>query len=228
MQPRSLLAYAYALAVLQDTPLAYYRLNEASGLVAVDSTVYKNNGAYNNSAGSVSYGQLSIFAVDGSTAITINNDAGYITVPLLSAQLANVSLECVLKLPNALQQGYAMKVGDTGTGYGLGIGGGNVRTPGLMLCGELDNIADVPSGFNLTATRWQHCAMTLSSTQALFYVAGSLVGTTTAGTALTPTGHAYIATCTKTTTPHISLSDCAFYNYILSPTQIANHALLAV
>lgn len=225
-QPRSQLLYAYPLQALQYSPLQYYRNSEAAGATVAIDQLGRNNGTYNNTANQL-FGVPSLFTNDPSTGITVLNNGGYITLPLLDTG-GVASLVCMMQVPDANQFGYVLKVGDSATGYGLGVGGATLTNAGVQLIGAQDNVGWLPSTFSLTPGKWYHCVMTIAANgNALFYVAGSLVGTVAAGNTITPTGHSYIGTDNKTACPHISISDCLFYNYILTPTQIATLALLA-
>ncbi len=65
---------AYASAVLADNPLGYWRLGEASGSTAIDSSGRGNDGTFN---GAVTLGTGGAIA-DGDTSISLTNTAGYV------------------------------------------------------------------------------------------------------------------------------------------------------
>src|SRR5438128_2699447 len=70
---------AYSDAVLADTPVAYWRLGEATGsTIAVDQTANHNNGTY---VGSPTLGQLGAINGDADTAVDFNNTADYVEAP---------------------------------------------------------------------------------------------------------------------------------------------------
>jgi hypothetical protein len=62
-------ASAYSAAVLADSPLAYYRLGEASGTTMTDSSGNSRNGTY---AGSPTLGAPGLVTGDSDTAVTFN------------------------------------------------------------------------------------------------------------------------------------------------------------
>jgi hypothetical protein len=66
---------AYSAAVLADSPVAYYRLDEASGSTMCDSSPSANNGTY--SARGITYGAAGPLA-SGDTAIAADGTAGVV------------------------------------------------------------------------------------------------------------------------------------------------------
>ena len=69
---------AYSAAVLADTPAGYWRLGEASGTTAADSSGNSNTGTYN---GGVTYGAASGVPVDTDTSISLDGSSGYVQAP---------------------------------------------------------------------------------------------------------------------------------------------------
>lgn len=76
----------YRLTVLADNPVAYWRLNELSGITS-DDLIGSNDGTYTpNSAGSWTGGTLAQSgAIAGDNSALFNGTTGYTTVPSLSA-----------------------------------------------------------------------------------------------------------------------------------------------
>lgn len=78
--PASVAGTTYDQAVLADTPLAYWPLNETSGTTANDLSGNGHNGTY---AGGFTLGQTGIG--DGETAVAFNGSTGKVTTTLNQA-----------------------------------------------------------------------------------------------------------------------------------------------
>lgn len=102
----------YAETVRADTPLRYYRLDEASGTTAYDAQVTGNNGTYTNSP---TLGVTGALTGDSDTGITLNGTNQYVSISTtgLPTGSTNVMIECWAKwaaAPGAQQ--YIMQIGD--------------------------------------------------------------------------------------------------------------------
>src|SRR5437588_11591152 len=71
---------SYRDTVLADSPIAYYRLGEASGTTAVDASGNGRNATY--SGAGVTYAQAGVIANDTDTSILLNGSTGTITMPV--------------------------------------------------------------------------------------------------------------------------------------------------
>jgi hypothetical protein len=71
---------SYVQNVLQDAPLAYWRLGEASGTVA-DDAIGTNDGTY---SGGYTLNQSGALVGDPNTAVLLNGTTGYVRAPQLS------------------------------------------------------------------------------------------------------------------------------------------------
>jgi hypothetical protein len=69
----------YRAAVLADTPLAYWRLDETSGTVAHDATGHGHDGTY---VGTFTLGQTGALAGDADTAVGLDGVSGHVDVGL--------------------------------------------------------------------------------------------------------------------------------------------------
>lgn len=224
-QPRSLLAYAYPLACLQTNPYYYSRMNESAGrgiLNLVTGQIIAN--AY--SASGFTYGVAGGFSGDPSTAIQ-DNGAGFVTLPFVTAQRSEFSLVARIRLPTANCFGYAMHVGTRNTGYGFGIGNGTVDGGGTQFVGVQEGLAWIATSFNLTVGVFHHCAMIETGGSVYMYVDGSLVYNAVIALPTAPAANNFIGCDDVGRNSNFIFSDCAFYNYGLSSTQVANLALLA-
>lgn len=228
-QLRAATQYAYALGVLKNRPYAYFRMNEKSGrsiLNLVTGQTIVN--AY--SATGVTYAQAGGFADDPSTGVLFDGASGMVTLPLVTSQVTHFSLECRIK-PISASIGTAMKVGNGGVpnGYGMGLGGTSLDNTGLQLMNLLDGNSFNLSTANLTVGVWSYCVWTFTSTNTnTFYVGGSQVSQFNNGGIIIPTLGIYIGSNGGGARfANFAVSDCAFYNYGLSSTQVAAQALLS-
>lgn len=90
----------YRQHVLNDSPLAYWRLGEASGIVAADASGNGNTGAY---AGTVTLGETGAISGDGDTAFLPDGATGYMslaTSPVHSG--AAMTVECWVKIDTSV------------------------------------------------------------------------------------------------------------------------------
>src|SRR5213592_584293 len=82
---------SYKASVLADHPVAYWRLDEATGTVMVDASGNGNDGAY---AGAVTLGQPGALASDGDTAAGVGPAGGTASVASTpSLQVNPVTIE---------------------------------------------------------------------------------------------------------------------------------------
>src|SRR5450631_2250395 len=92
---RGILPMSHYSRILRDRPTAYYRLGEASGLVAKDSSGNGNAGTINNAG--VSYGSPGAIVGDTNTGLTLSSNSGYVATPLTSGGLSAISVVCWIK-----------------------------------------------------------------------------------------------------------------------------------
>ncbi len=71
----------YAGTILNDQPLAFYRLNETSGTTATDAS---GNGLTATYVGGVTLGVNGALPFDPATAITLDGSTGYVQIPKIS------------------------------------------------------------------------------------------------------------------------------------------------
>jgi len=92
----------YSNTVLADHPIAYYRLDEAAGLVAFDSSGNGNNGTI--SASGITLAQPGALTTDNDTAMLFTTSSGAVTLPTaLNANGQNaLTVECWI-IPTAVQ-----------------------------------------------------------------------------------------------------------------------------
>jgi hypothetical protein len=104
----------YRQHVLNDSPSAYWRLGEASGIVAADASGNGNTGAY---AGTVTLAETGAISGDGDTAFLPDGATGYMslaTSPVHSG--AAMTVECWVKIDIALGAVAAILAHNTNVG----------------------------------------------------------------------------------------------------------------
>jgi len=209
------LANDYRAAVLADGPIGYWRLGEASGLVAADSSGNGRDGTYTGGVTLAQAGALS----DGNTAALFNGSTGQVTTTAAALQKAAgpFTLEAWVKsaaggsdagivgrgVPNNMQLTW-----HTGTAIYFYAGNSWATAP-------------------LSGNAWHHVVGTWDGTTAAnaikLYIDGVLVaqGTSTT-TVITPS-----ALCIGQAVPGTffsgSIDEVAVYPLALTPTQITKH-----
>src|SRR6266567_2362739 len=90
----------YSTTVLADAPVGYFRLDQASGTTANDSSGNGFNATYSGSG--ITYSQAGALAGDSDTAILFNGTSGKITCPggLSAVGYGQITVEAWVKLPN--------------------------------------------------------------------------------------------------------------------------------
>lgn len=221
----------YQNTILADGPAAYWPLNDPSGSVAKDLSSNGNTATYINSP---TLGTNSITANTGFGA-TLNGTNQYIELasPPAVLQLAQGSFEFWIDFSSV---GSGVGILDTAyssspVNFAIQLGTALGTTSGTNWC----------SG-NYTGSAWQgyvgtagptaatayHVVYTYNGTTASLYINGTLLGSTTASTTITPTSNAiYIGRRwdTSGTSNYVTgtISNVAIYSSILTSTQILNH-----
>jgi hypothetical protein len=120
-------ASAYSSAVLADNPIVYYRLGEASGATATDSSVNANHGTYNTTAslpnGQIDYSQTGALApIDTDTAVRFRGDTGtsFVDTPVTINPTAAWTVEFWIK-PEAVGESKGIVSQNNGTGTGRSL-----------------------------------------------------------------------------------------------------------
>src|SRR5580765_7210543 len=152
-----------ASAILADSPVVYYKLDESSGSAAADATGGGRTGLYQ---GSITYGITGPEA--GTTAVRFTSPNGYVvynaTTPVLSPPW---SLECWLALT---AQGSADQYVTANNAVAAGVGAGLLFQPsGANTTFNVvrSNIAFSSSGGTISNTAWHHVVWTLDGSNNL-------------------------------------------------------------
>jgi hypothetical protein len=208
----------YGNAVLADAPIAYWRLGEASGSTAADSSGHAATGSY---VGGVTLGQPGALANDTNTAATFDGSTGNVTVPDSAALRLNgsFSIEFWAKMGTFVHTwpGLIYK-GPSGTANGYLVW---YTSTGVMHFKRNNIDVATPSGA-LTSGAWHYFAITYDGTQLKWYVNGSLVASravtfpTNAGTSALQLGRG-------DDFGNESLDEVAMYAGALSPSAVSTH-----
>ena len=227
----------YQNVVLADSPILYYRFDEASGATsAVDLSGNGNTGTYQNSP---------TLGVPGSGALVDDLD----TAAILNGTSQYVSTTTQYTHPQTLSEEIWFK---TGNGYSAGgklVGFGSAQTGassgydchiwmdngGLIRYGVQSNGGPLFSIVSPTAYNdgnWHHAVGTFTANSWLLYLDSILVASNTALVALANySGYwrfGYDNFTSWVDAPSSSyfqgaLDEGAIYNTVLTPTQVANH-----
>lgn len=222
----STLATGYQVTIMNDAPIAYYRLDEQEGTVADD---FSGNAYQGTLHGGITLGTAGLLHSGGDTAMTFNGSTGYISLPtsFIPTSAAHAwSLECWCKVSSF----------GTGGAYGMmaGMGTGATHSQAMILSHDNSGQAvfvlstsggDIASGTVLTNTIY-HVVGTYDGTNLRLYVNNVLVAGPTAVAVTLGTNFAGIGAGYAGGTNFFFngiIDEPAFYNFTLSTTQINNH-----
>lgn len=222
----------YSATVLQDNPMAYYRLGELSGTTANDSA-----NTYNGTiSGGVTLGARDAIAGDSDAAMTFNGTSGYIALPssLHIGGLTAFSLECWVNIaafnagtyphivaadePGAANNGMMLYLDANAKNIAMQIGNGTTATN----CYEFDT---------LSLNRWYYVVATFDGTNIRIYL-NSVLKTTVAlsGSIGTPAYAMTIARASSGAGSYFpgTLDEVAVYPSVLSQARITAHYQAAI
>lgn len=218
---------AYRAAVLADSPVAYWRLGEASGTTAADE-VGSYAGTY---VGSPTLGGSGVFT--GNSAASFNGSSQYITASALGSR-TSWSIECWVKFASTSGEQTAISNDLVGWNNDVLVGlhpeaaagayTGKIAAVHQDATSSVRTVVANPS--SATTGVWYHVAVTSNgSTMRLYVNSLEVAATAKAGTALTlsnnpinlarnPQGIRFL---------NGSLDEVAIYSSALSSTRIAAH-----
>ena len=218
----------YAQTVLQDHPVAWWKLNEASGTVAADSSGNGYNGTYE---GGFTLAALVNPSGVGGKGVKFDGSTGYVLTPLPTTAIASVTLEAWMNFDGlSSASGPFLQLGSAAvSGYGVGVGSGSAYTvAGTTLMGLYSTKTWNSSGALIPTSGWHICHMVITATgTSIFYIDGAQVGTNSNSSVLAPSGNGYIAQAygggTGSNFFGGALSNVAIYNTVLSAARIQAH-----
>lgn len=212
----------YSAEVLADSPLLYWRLGDASGTTATDSSGNGRNGTY---VGSPTLGATGLLTSDADTAVNFDgaNDGADYSGSILSAASA-ASIEFWVKV-DALPGGTARPV-DTGPEFALF----SLDSSGNLLCRiDPSGAGTADSTKALSVGVRYHVVATFDGASpgtARVYIDGALHGTASIGTTATVTANVLAVGKTAGSASRFfdgTVDELAIYGTVLSPTRIAAH-----
>lgn len=222
--------YPYPTAVLSDGPVAYYRLGEASGGTAYDSSGNNYLGTINGSG--VTYGATGAILNDPDGAMTLDGAAGYIHGPAGASvgSFAALTMEAWINLANVAfgTTPRILSCDDTGSTHngvdfffqanGAGI---------TLIIGAGGIITTLSASYQFSAGKYYHIAATWSnSTNLLLYINGVQVASgSRSGTIGTPAQNMTIGKNPATGTNFLpgTVDEVAWYQAQLSAARILKH-----
>ena len=221
-------AVGYADIALGDAPLAYYRLDEASGTAAYDATGQLGAATL---VGSPTLGGAGAISGDSDTAATFASASSQYAATTNSAGLPTgsgaFSLECWLKIsaaPGSRQE--VVSIGKVGTALAAGYIA--MQSTGKIEAGLWT--ATVVSSAALSTGVWHHLVVTSAGGASgiiTLYVDGVSQGTTTATGALAYTGNALTIGCGSGASASDFLSgsvdEVAVYAAAISSARVSAH-----
>jgi hypothetical protein len=210
---------SYSTAVLADTPLAFYRMNEASGGTMTDSSGNGHDGAY---SGTFTLGSTGLVK-DGATAVAFSTAQGqvgwgswmYTTAETIECWIKTTQTsgyQGLINRDDGSQRSYQFRINGTTLEFITINGGAGVVVASKVTAGITDGAA-------------HHVVATYDASNIKMYVDGSLVNTTAAVGALSGSvsslmvGNYYGGIYPFAGT----MADVALYGYSLSEAQIVAH-----
>ena len=171
----------YLDAVIADSPLRYYRLDETSGTTVYDATGNGNNGTLHGGYAQNTTGALTS---DADTAIVLNGTTGYANLPLTSLPSGNSvwTSEAWFNI-NALPGSGVAMIAAWGSNATKSDAQLYVNSSGFAACDTNSGPAVVSGAISLHV--WHHVAGTWDGTNIRLYIDGALIGTSGATGPLT-------------------------------------------
>jgi len=216
---------AYGVVISADSPSLYWRLNEAGGTLAQDSSLNGNSGLI---SGTETFGQPGVLPSTG-TAISFAGTDGVIAGVNPVNNPLNFSLETWFKTTTN-QGGKLIGFGDAQTGtssnYDRNVYMNRDGTLAFGVWTGQANLASSTASYNDGS--WHHLVATQSTTNGLvLYVDGAAVGTNSQTAAQPYTGYWRIGGDNNWGDGGAgfngTLDETAVYNSVLTPTQVLNH-----
>src|SRR2546427_9891228 len=214
----------YRASVLADHPVAYWRLNEATGAVMVAASGNGNDGAY---AGAVTLGQPGALASDGGTAVGFGPGGGAASVASTpSLQVNPVTIEIWINKRAEMEYGaYVSKNFAPGSGSGTGwFQLLNDHHSGRIAFRVTEDNPTLVSSKILGLHTWYYVVATYDGTTAKLFIDGKLDSSIAfAAIAKQTTDPLYIGRRADGLFTNAVLDEIAIYPTALSSDRIAAH-----
>lgn len=200
---------AYSTLILAGNPVAYYRLGESSGTVAVDSSGNSQTGTY---SGTFTLGEPGAIKGDPNTCVLfVSSGDGQMASVLNTTPLAvdTYTSEAWVKLVSLTSAAGAIRPGVGHYGF-------------LFVEGDFyDGNAVLIEAGTFTTGQWYHVVTVCSPTGTLGYINGVLVGST--ATVMIDCTTDFLLANAFSNFLDGFMDEAALYNYGLSPAQILAH-----
>ncbi len=220
----------YSQAILNDHPIAYWRLNEPSGSTIAYDYVGGYNGLYGTNTTNGLPG-VSLPGFSGELGVSMNNTvtnagAGYVTTPGINLNTNTVTFLCWAYPFSAAETNSAGLIFYRVNGI---VAGDQFANNNVMSYNWNNNAAtyDSSSGLTVPSGAWSMVAMTITPTNSVIYVngtAGTPNNVTNASLSLAQAGFAIGADPQSFTLPsrifNGKMDEAAIFNYALSASQI--------
>lgn len=215
----------YSAAVLADTPVVYYRLAEASGTSATDSSGNSHTGTYTG-AGitySVAGGVTGNNALTFASASSAQMDTG--VGAACNPGTGDFSVECWVKTSDVTLRAALGKYSGSGDDYYMGISSGKA----IFSAGNVDNVAGVNAVSTATVSdnAWHYLVGVKDGSTLRLYVDGSADGTGAwvGSSTISPSGNLIVANLGTGGGFNFngSLDEVCYYGLKLTPTRITAH-----
>lgn len=167
-------SYRYFANVMNDNPLVYYRLKEASGVSVADMA----RGMTGTVVGSPTMGVTGPLAVNPDTAITFNGTSQYITLPsaVRMANRSTFTLEAWVKPTNiTFTQTGRILANDNPSATNLGVLFAATKNSIVFAIGNGSTFYSMTQAYSFVAGTWYLLAATFSGTSMNLFVNGSQV-----------------------------------------------------
>lgn len=209
----------YPAEVMADAPLGYWRLGEASGSVAADTSGNGHQGTY---FGGVTYGVTGAVDTSSDTAVTLDGTSGYASVPSTGLTLGTgpATMECWASITSGYSGNPRMLAFGANIAWELFLDGANRH---LNIFNFNGGVTD--TGFTFAFDTLYHVVLTVDASNIIVYIDGAVVFNPAFSSAASNSGMAlYIgqsgnaADWWKGT-----LDEVAIYGTALSPTRVSAH-----
>lgn len=206
--------------------VGYWKLDEGSGTTQQDisgtgnNTIFGDTPTWTTSVNNSTYynGNPSALTFDGS------NDYLYGSTSM-GLGTTNVSMGAWVNLSSSSLHGSFVKAGNSGTGYGMGVGSGTWETAGNHLIFLYENIRWIDTGINI-GTGWHYVSMTINGSGVPeAFIDGTSQGTFTGSAPNTPSANTGIGGYGMANRYFAgTIDDVRIYNRVLTGTEITTLA----
>jgi hypothetical protein len=217
----------YVSEVLADSPLAYWRLGEASGTTAADASGNSRTGTYVNTP---TLGVAGLQTNDADTAMSIASNTGQIMSATSAAwmDVSSISVEVFVKFSSATDatNGDAIVSRFNSPNFNWLVWRNTSSQLAFQIRNTSGTVYNVSSSSVVTVGTTYHVVATYNGTSCVLYVDGTQVATTpVTGTVQTGGGNLEIGrySGTNTTTPGATIDEVAVYGTALTSTRVSTH-----